>query len=334
LDNDCDGRAEGCGLVGVLGAGEADYKLSGTDDATYFGRNMAVYDVDADGVRDVAAGGASASRNGEVRFALGPLEPGVTSLASTDAVITGEEGGDDFGTALAVIEDWDDDGLDELLVSAPRSTGLGGNLGRVYLIPAPASMPSSAAVLDLWVQGVDQWDHTGDTIVAAGDASGDGVSDLLVAGPHASVRSTYSGQVWLVEGPLTGAVSLEDVDQRVIGSYVQGRLGLAAAGVGDVDGDGFDDVLVSDDHRAGRVLVVPGPWTGTLGSEDLTTRLVGEQHGDAAGASVDRAGDLDGDGYVDLVVGAPDHAGAGEQSGAAYLALGPLSGEGLLADAA
>ena len=112
------------------------------------------------------------------------------------------------------------------------------------------------------------------------------------------------------------------------------------AGAGDVDGDGLDDLLIGaygDDTNgstAGAVYVVYGAITGDLDLSDYDVKILGEDGADQAGYAVSGAGDADGDGLADLLIGANTDESGGGNAGAAYLVLGGVSGESSLADVA
>jgi hypothetical protein len=123
------------------------------------------------------------------------------------------------------------------------------------------------------------------------------------------------------DDPIT--IDLSMADAKLVGEESHGQAG-AVAGAGDVNGDGHADLLVGAGYYAdltGAAYLVLGPLTGTRDLALADAKLVGEEDGDYAGASVSGAGDVDGDGHDDLVVGAP-----GNHEGAAYLMLGPVSG--------
>jgi len=103
-----------------------------------------------------------------------------------------------------------------------------------------------------------------------------------------------------------------------------------------VNGDGYDDVLIGapginsalgDD--AGAAYLLYGPVRGTFGSSGADAQLQGEKYSDHAGTSVSIVGDVDGDGYDDLLVGAYGADDRGEKSGNAYLFYGPVVGSNM-----
>src|SRR5678815_1044130 len=133
-------------------------------------------------------------------------------------------------------------------------------------------------------------------------------------------------------------IDLSTADAKLVGEEA-GDLAGWVAGPGDVNGDGHDDVLVGARGNAeggdsevygaaGAAYLVLGPVTGTLDLSMADAKLVGEEPGDDAGHCVSGAGDVDGDGHDDLLIGAPLHdERGGSETGAAYLLLGPVSGE-------
>ncbi|MFM7203833.1 MAG: MopE-related protein [Myxococcota bacterium] len=153
----------------------------------------------------------------------------------------------------------------------------------------------------------------------ATDTCGDGVDANCDGRDACTVTSNTSVS--------TGAVA------TIRGGSANENLGYAPAFVGDVDGDGFDDMLVSAHYNdaggtdAGAAYLFLGPVTGSsLTASNADAVLLGEQPGDYAGFSVSGAGDVNGDGYGDFVLGAPLQDEAGADAGAVYLVLGPVSG--------
>ena len=197
-------------------------------------------------------------------------------------------------------------------------------------------------------EGVADGDRAGYSVAGAGDVDGDGLDDLLIGAYYADGTGVSAGAAYVVLAAglgATQAVSLADADCTLDGEAAYDYAGLSVAGVGDVDGDGLDDVLVGGygndvaGSAAGAAYLVSGASLvpgSTLWLGDATHRLRGVATLDYAGSRVAGAGDVDGDGLDDLLVGAYYADGGGNTSGAVYLVLGAslgASSEVSLADA-
>jgi hypothetical protein len=171
-------------------------------------------------------------------------------------------------------------------------------------------------------------------VARAGDLDGDGLADVLVGANWSSAGGEDSGVVYVAHGPVRGTVDLDTVSSRLIGEASGDHTGSAIAGGGDVNGDGYDDVIVGSysaaaHHRAGVAYLVYGPITTDVDLGQADAVLVGEDSGDGAGYAVSIDEDVNGDGISDPLVGAPLNA----NHGAAYLVLGPVSGTVYLSQA-
>jgi len=171
-------------------------------------------------------------------------------------------------------------------------------------------------------------DEAGLSLAGAGDVDGDGVADLWVGAPGADVA-------YLITDTASGAVSLADAAATVTGPSGS-RLGDAVSGGQDFDADGVPDALFGapqdDDggNNAGAAFLVLGTsLSGAQSTDDADAIWTGEDLSDFAGNSAVLVGDVDGDGYADALIGAPNHDGAASNAGAAYLvrgSAGPASG--------
>ena len=189
---------------------------------------------------------------------------------------------------------------------------------------------------DLRVVADNAGDLLGTSVAGIGDIDGDGLDDWMVGAPAADLGGSAAGQVYLISGDQTGAIDLGTDSQTVIhGGSAGDYFGWSVAGLGDLDGDGYGDLLLgarfesSEAYRAGAAYVVFGPYDGESNVADIGVRYTGESEEDLQGA-VASAGDIDGDGEIDILIGAYQENTSGTAAGAAYLVLGPHEAGGSL----
>ena len=167
----------------------------------------------------------------------------------------------------------------------------------------------------------------------AGDVNNDGYDDMLVGARQADVSTNANaGTAYLIYGPASSG-SLSGASAILQGINAQDFAGYGVAGNGDVNGDGYGDVLVNayraDDaaYNAGTTYLMSGPLTGTLSLSTADAAITGENSSDQAGSVLDMAGDINGDGYGDIILGAQHYDdGANTDAGAVYIVLGPATG--------
>ncbi len=173
----------------------------------------------------------------------------------------------------------------------------------------------------------DSADYVPGRSVGGGDVDGDGYGDAVfgLAGVDGGSTSNV-GAVYIYWGPLsseTTTLANADVTISATGSGFAGYESGAAIDVGDIDGDGTDDLAIgAPGHARGLVYLFYGPLTANTTLSNRDAQFSGGSLGDGAGASVRIGGDYDGDGHSDLLIGAPYADPSGTDSGAAYVILG------------
>ncbi len=285
-------------------------------------------DVNGDGLADLLIGGKLSDRGADAAGAAwllhGPLSGG-GNLASAAAIFPGEFAGDEAGGSLA--------GSPDLLLIAATAADFGGaGSGSVYLVPTPTIGGPLADHVRL--DGLAAGDNCGGTLAFLGDISGDGLTDFAVACGGADPGGlTAAGEIWLFTHVPAASGPLSIADGRIAGTEPLQVAG-AVASAGDLTGDGHDDVLVgapgdaAGGFLAGAAFVLAGPLSGEVLLTGAVARLQGEA-GDWAGFAVGGAGDVDGDGATDALIGGP---GAASEAGVAWWVPGPIAGVSPLAD--
>jgi hypothetical protein len=179
---------------------------------------------------------------------------------------------------------------------------------------------------DVIFVGEEAGDHAGVGIGSAGDVDGDGDDELLVGAYYSDRGGSDAGAAYLFDGTPQGTIDLSQADTVFVGEEPGDYAGVAVSSAGDVDCDGFDDILVGayghDDveEGIGAAYVILSPVTsGDVDLSSADTKFIGEGGGDGAGRTVAQAGDVDGDGCGDIILGAHFHDAGGENAGAAYV---------------
>ncbi|MBI2339845.1 MAG: FG-GAP repeat protein [Deltaproteobacteria bacterium] len=174
---------------------------------------------------------------------------GTISLSSADAKLIGEAASDWAGYSVSGAGDVDGDGLGDILVGA-RGNDAGGasDAGAAYLVLGPVSGTGSLSTASAKLTGETAYDNAGSSVASAGDANGDGLSDILVGARYNGTGSLLAGgsavgAAYLVYGSVSGTMSLSSADAKLTGEAASDYAG-SVSGAGDADGDGFSDILV------------------------------------------------------------------------------------------
>lgn len=312
-------------------AADADAIIS----AEAFGDNLGISvasagDTDGDGRDDLLIGARgnddAGIQAGRVYLFRGPVSGHLPALQA-DAVISGEPF-EELGRSVASAGDLNGHGLSDVVLGAPLAGGGFEGKAYVFIGPLEGSRPSSSA--DAIISGVLFNESLGSSVASAGDLNGDGIGDLAVGAPRPPLAGEAPGRAYVFFGPLFGPISAAQADVVIEGEGLSDEFGTSVASAGDVNGDGHPDLIVGAEqifiNGTGKAYVFYGPLSGSLSAADADAILLGEVPKDLFGVSVSSAGDVNGDGFDDVVVGAWDDGAGGGRSGRAYVFLGPLAG--------
>ena len=301
-----------------------DWSVLGENTNDLFGRSVAgIGDVDGDGYSDVAVGAPGVSSGQGRIYAFRGGSGGVSTTHFWSA--TGGSGAYQ-GRAVAGAGDVNGDGYADLIGGAP---GYSSSRGQALLFHGVANAPNTTAAWD--ETGDSQWARFGIAVASAGDVNGDGYSDVVI-GAAGYPNNDAQGKAYLFLGTASGLAGFPVWTD--VGEHAGDRFGCSVAGAGDVNGDGYGDVIVGaneydDDSTStpGKVYVYYGNATGLSTNADWAA--TGLSSNENLGVAVAGAGDVNGDGFADVIVGASDYSPTGQPSaGKACLFLGSASGLG------
>ncbi|MEO8350138.1 MAG: Calx-beta domain-containing protein [Chthoniobacteraceae bacterium] len=319
-------------------------------------------DVNGDGFGDLIIGAEHANSNGPdsgtsyVVFGRANGFSATLDLSTLDGVTGFKiEGGAavDLSGRVSGAGDVNGDGFDDLIVGARGADPNGAESGSSSVIFGKANgfspsvnLSALDGIVGFNLRGESAGDQSGQSVSAAGDVNGDGLDDLIIGAYLATSNGIESGASYVVFGRTSGFGATFDLSAldgsngfKVLGEAAGDRSGVSVHGAGDVNGDGFDDIIVgargadANGTNSGASYVVFGRAGAFSATFDLSTldgitgfKLLGEVAGDFAGESVSGAGDVNGDGFDDLLVGARGADPNGANSGAGYVIFGQASG--------
>jgi large repetitive protein len=347
--------------LSAIEAGTGGFVINGASAGDYSGYQVSnVGDVNGDGLDDILLGavfGDPSSRNaaGQSYVVFGKSEGTAVSLLSISAAIgtlgfaiNGGLAEDVAGRAVSGVGDINGDGLADILIGAPNGDATAGwDAGLSYVVYGKTSntavdlsqLGSSTSGIVMYGQSADDW--SGLAISGAGDVNGDGIADLIVGAPQSDPSAANAGRSYVVFGSTNmsslylSAIAASNGGFVINGQSASDLSGYSVGSAGDVNGDGLADLIVgayqndSSAADAGRSYVVFGKTTTTAVNLSAIAAgtggfvINGQCASDNSGFSVSSAGDVNGDGLADLVVGALNSdPTTGTNAGRSYVVFG------------
>jgi hypothetical protein len=295
-----------------------------------FGDAVAGADVNGDGYSDVLVG-ASNYTNGQQNEGGVFVYNGAAAGLSLEPNMTAEsdQAFSEFGGSVANGGDFNGDGLTDMFIGAPMYDNGQNNEGRVYVY---AGKYNGVSTIANWsVENAQALAEHGYSVSAAGDVNGDGFADVLVSAPYFDATYIDEGRVYLYLGSATGLSATPSNSLSPV-SQASALFGWSVAGAGDINADGFSDIIIGDPYYdgngglsldQGRAYVYYGSQIGLN-----TTPLIIESNQDGAmlGFAVAGVGDVNNDGFADIAVGTPSYDNTFQNEGRVNVYYGSSNG--------
>ncbi|CAC9608585.1 hypothetical protein [uncultured Gammaproteobacteria bacterium] len=326
--------------LSAIASGTGGFVINGENADDYSGNSVSsAGDVNGDGLDDLIVGAWGAdpsneSKAGKSYVIFGKTDNTAINLSAIASgtggfVINGENADDYSGFIVSTAGDVNSDGLDDLIVGASLSDPSGrSNAGKSYVIFGKTDNTAinlsaiASGTGGFVINGENGDDLSGSSVSTAGDVNGDGLDDLIVSSDGADPSGkSNAGKSYVIFGKTDNtAINLSAIASGTGGFVINGEnagdsSGHSVSTAGDVNGDGLDDLIVgshfaslSGKSNVGKSYVIFGKKDNT--AVNLSTigtggfAINGENANDFSGVSVSTAGDVNGDGLDDLIVGA------------------------------
>jgi len=236
-----------------------------------------------------------------------------------------------FGWSVATAGDINGDGYSDVIIGSPTYDSLQTDEGRAFVYNGSASGLQSGYS---WKYETNQaGENFGYSVACAGDINNDGYSDVVIGSSNYDGGQTDEGRAYLFKGNVTGITAIPAWTYEC--NQADAYLGFSVASAGDVNGDGYSDLVIgaykfnTSFTNDGVVYVFHS--TGSSYPVSPTSTRIGTQTGEFFGYSVSTAGDINGDGYSDVIIGAPLYDNGQTDEGKCYAYLGSSTGIGVSA---
>ena len=312
-------------------------------------------DVNGDGIDDIVIGAREARLHygGEGQSYVvygGTALPGTTELSALNGTngfqVNGVHRYDRSGDSVSGAKDVNSDGFDDILIGSALAYPNGSFSGQTYVVYGGSAVPMRIELSLLngtngfYINGISSFDKAGVPVSSAGDVNGDNFDDILIGARWTHPHGTYSGTSYVVYGgsAVPGTFELSALNGTngfsVNGISSDDQSGYWLSDAGDVNADGFDDVIIGasrsdpNGNGSGQSYLLYGgsalPGTVELSALNGTNGLVinGRSSNDTSGYGVSGAGDVNADGWVDLLIGAFFAGPHGAASGQSYVVYG------------
>ncbi len=249
-----------------------------------------------------------------------------TYPASPSWTINGTQVGEYYGYSVSTAGDVNGDGYSDVIIGSPLFDGGQTDEGKTFIYHG--SSTGLLSTVNWTAEGNETGGQLGISVSTAGDINGDGYADVIAGGNYMQLGQTDEGLALLFLGSASGTLISSSVAYRR--NQSNSGFGFSVATAGDVNGDGFSDVIVGayeyDDPSTdeGAVFVYYGAAAGISSVQAWSAE--GGQSFSHFGNSVSSAGDVNGDGYSDVIIGASIYDNGHTDEGAAFLFMGSPTG--------
>ncbi|MCF2494591.1 FG-GAP-like repeat-containing protein [Dyadobacter chenhuakuii] len=280
-------------------------------------------DINGDGYGDVIVGAIGYSNGEAYEGAAFIFYGSTTGIDKNSAVILESNQADALmGRSATSAGDVNGDGYGDVIIGAEAFDNSLFNEGAAFVYHG--SKNGIISQYHIRMESDQETAYMGYSVASAGDVNGDGYSDVLIGIPWYTNGQIREGVAYLHYGSANGLTDLNKV--LLESDQDESQFGWSVSGAGDVNGDGFEDIIIGSPTEVSkdRVHIYYGSVTGVSPANHSSLKIADETA--FFGACVRSAGDINGDGYTDIIIGAPHYTGSILYQGAAFIFSGSVNG--------